>query len=138
MNNVHEQWSKQFTESKTRLGALGAHLEPKLRAHCAQALRTTLCRGAHWAVSWRTRDHVVAPSRSCRRSSMPCRYAHAYTVERHVAGSSAVSQHRPGLSQHCIATRPTAKPSSCHDTSDCIVTLSLARLPACHDAKTLS
>ena len=35
----------------------------------------------------------------------------------------------PAVSQHCIATRPAAKPSSCHDTSDCIVTLSLARLP---------
>ena len=28
----------------------------------------------------------------------------------------------PAVSQHCIATQPAARPSSCHDTNDCIMT----------------
>ena len=37
----------------------------------------------------------MAPSRSCHRSPLPCSCAHARTAEHRVAGSSAVSQHRP-------------------------------------------
>ena len=37
----------------------------------------------------------MAPSWSCRRSPLSCRFVHARAATRLVAGSSAVSQHRP-------------------------------------------
>ena len=68
MNSVHEQWSKQYTESKTGLGAPGTHPEPKLHAHCVcTAPRPCAgpCRGAH-------RCRVVSIPRSCCRSPLMC------------------------------------------------------------------
>ena len=59
----------------------------------------------------RALPHSPCASRSCRglirpyrKRARPCRGA------------------CPPMSQHCIMTQPTARPSSCHDTNDCIMT----------------
>ena len=90
-------------------------IAPRPRARRRVVVRVELYHGAHETVSWPPPGRVAG---------VPCRVAertHALLC----AVSQATLSYRstgPAVSQHCIATRPAAKPSSCHDTSDCIVT----------------
>ena len=82
MNIVLNSDSEQCTESKLgwvhQVRTLAQAARP-LRTHCAQAARKASCHDARWVVSWPTRDRVVVPSLSCRRSPLSCCYAHART-----------------------------------------------------------
>ena len=64
------------------------------------------------AMSWPSTRRVAAYGRPCRRRAAPCR-----------APAGPYSRTGLAVSQHCIATRPAAKPLlPCHDTINCIVT----------------
>ena len=81
---------KQCTESKTGLGAPGAHPEPKLRAHCAGTeprTRAGPCCGAHWR-------HVVAVG--CAPLRCPALLCHD-TI------SCIVTQHQTWAVAHPVA-----------------------------------
>ena len=96
------------------------------------------CRRPPSAVSWPSSRSCCSAHLPCRRPCRalcctpcrtPCHQAPAGAAASLVAASSVVScatrSYRgacPAVSQHCIATQPAARPSSCHDTNDCIVT----------------
>ena len=143
MNSVPNSDSKQCPESKLgwvhTLGPGCVHVEHwagRVVVHQAPYRRpppvvswpsSLSCRSAHWSCRRLYR-------RSCRKSChalcrTPCHRAPARAAMRRVAASLAMSRASqpyygacPAVSQHCIATHPTARPSSCHDTNDCIVT----------------
>ena len=131
MNSYSNSDSKQCPKSKLS------------RVHSAPTLGPGCVHTAHWAghvvahqascrrpppiVSWPSSRLCLRPHRALCRASCPC--APTRAAVRHVTASSAVSRASrpycgtcPAVSQHCIVTQPTAKPSSYHDTNDCIVT----------------
>ena len=87
------------------------------------------CRKPPSAVSWPSSQSCRSAHRLCPRSCHTLCPAPTRAAARHVTASLAVSRASrlyrgacPAVSQHCIATQPAARPSSCHDTNDCIVT----------------
>ena len=104
---------KQCTESKTGLGAQ-VHTQRTLAGRKVRPSRGHRGRIVERSgiVSWPSTGRVAACGRPCHRRASLCR-APAWPYR---STGSAVYQ-------HCIATRPTAKPlPPCHDTIDCIVT----------------
>ena len=102
MNSVLNSDSEQCTES--RLGWV--HRVHTLNPGCAPTARTQ-------PVSWHAIGRIVAPSRSCRGSPLPCHCAHARTgapcrslpaydtkiVSRHIASTASAPRALPCISQ---------------------------------------
>ena len=59
MNSVHEQWSKQCTESKNRSSAQCAHTADPRCAHGACSALRPHAHAVRWAVSWPSTGRVA-------------------------------------------------------------------------------
>ena len=100
---------KQCTESKTRFGALSAHLDPAC-THCAHVGSIT---AVSWVVSQPVAGRVtdlagrVAAYIVTHPAPRPCARA-VSRVAACVAAPSAISWRLPAVSQHCIATQPVS------------------------------
>ena len=158
MNSVSNSDSEQCTESKTGLGAPGAHPEPRLRAHGActvprpVCLLSLLCACSGCCVPAQpSMCHNTAEPTVCLLSLLCATYSRAYCV----LAQAAVCQlslsrynrlYRDTLLQHptpallsqynllyCDTISQPCQPSACHNTTECIATRSSSPSLSCHN-----